>query len=449
MNKKLFLFMISLFLVIISVFFAVASLTGRSTSVPVIMVGPTNFTNITIEAVSLTANLLANNETTNVTWFAQSVGTNYTILTINTVNTTNGTTGTFSAWATVPHGYINLSVLVTNSSQYGGNQTEGNITIGCGSVGGVNAGAIGGCNLFLTKALTDTAGNVINISAPVRNSNNSGTVSFKGTIYGNRNVTTNATWFLMNSTGANTTLGTSNAVNNLNITNATTGIADGNYTVWLLVSNNSVGANNSGTNGPQVNRSVLNIIIDNTKPSLTVTFSDADDKILTRSAITVTCTSYDGANRDLISGVDTSLNQIKITKPNGDITTYSNAEQEIKDLNTAQSGTYTAECLATDYAGNQGTKTKEFQVNARTSSAGVTTTEGGVKVNYDLSVRDTTSASGREGSVKSFTLDGTVKHEIEFKTVTSTSVTIIIRSEPQELTLNIGESKEVDLNGDG
>jgi len=51
--------------------------------------------------------------------------------------------------------------------------------------------------------------------------------------------------------------------------------------------------------------------------------------------------------------------------------------------------------------------------------------------------------------IKTWTFDGTTQHTIRVNEVTETSAKITVSSDPIEVTLNIGESKEVDINNDG
>lgn len=77
------------------------------------------------------------------------------------------------------------------------------------------------------------------------------------------------------------------------------------------------------------------------------------------------------------------------------------------------------------------------------------TPESPPDVDISSSASSSASVKGSEGTAKSFTLDGKVKHKVTFTRITSNTVTLIIQSEPVELTLIIGQSQEVDIDKDG
>ncbi len=124
---------------------------------------------------------------------------------------------------------------------------------------------------------------------------------------------------------------------------------------------------------------------------------------------------------------------------------------------TKSSGTFEAKCTTTNYAGNTSTSsTKKFlleqEEEAVTPSTGGVGGAGGVPAitfNIDLSKAAQASANYKQGRIATFTLDGTVKHTVTFNEVTSTSATLIIASTPKTIILNIGDTKNVDINDDG
>ena len=69
----------------------------------------------------------------------------------------------------------------------------------------------------------------------------------------------------------------------------------------------------------------------------------------------------------------------------------------------------------------------------------------------DVSTKDENTGIivGKQGETKTFTTDGTTAHDIEFIEVTFTSVTLEIRSDPVTITLDVGQYKNVDVDGDG
>ncbi|MEK6826206.1 MAG: hypothetical protein AABX90_01095, partial [Nanoarchaeota archaeon] len=320
-----------------------------------------------------------------------------------------------------------------------------NITVG----GGFSTG-IGGHNVEIRSSLDNlgAGGGSINISQNnlSRGMNISGTFTFIANISGT-NMTTNVSWFatlITISNGSNNgsasvpmILGTNSSLNGTYITFNTINLATGNYTISMNATNSSrfnVGA------ATDVEDIVTNVYIDNLAPAMSVSLSDSDDKLFTREEQTVTCG---------VADPDTGLasNNLQLVKPNGDTIDKGDVPSfTFKDADTAATGTYKAKCIASDKVGNKAEVEKEFTVRVRSSSG---TTEGGPSYDYTFEEKDTVVASGREGSTKTFTFDGIETHTLEFVTVTETSVTLRISSTPQEFTLSVGGSQDVDINDDG
>ncbi|MFH1210850.1 MAG: hypothetical protein V1645_02955, partial [archaeon] len=108
--------------------------------------------------------------------------------------------------------------------------------------------------------------------------------------------------------------------------------------------------------------------------------------------------------------------------------------------------------------GNEASHTSTTDEGFRVASS-VTSGDGGdggaggggttISVDLDLSTADEGAFKAAQGSIKTFTFDGSTEHSITFKEVTETSVTIEISSTPVSVTLVIGETKNVDMNADG
>jgi hypothetical protein len=75
--------------------------------------------------------------------------------------------------------------------------------------------------------------------------------------------------------------------------------------------------------------------------------------------------------------------------------------------------------------------------------------EAGLDIELNFAVIKEGKLSGIEDSVASFSLDGIILHEIKVESVGEDGATLVISSEPQTLDFVIGESKEVDVDGDG
>ena len=75
----------------------------------------------------------------------------------------------------------------------------------------------------------------------------------------------------------------------------------------------------------------------------------------------------------------------------------------------------------------------------------------GAVAKVDISTVETYEGvvAGKQGQSNTFTLDGTTAHTITFIEVGITSATFTIESDPIEVTLDVGKSSNVDLDGDG
>jgi len=249
----------------------------------------------------------------------------------------------------------------------------------------------------------------------------------------------------------------------LNATNvsATAGIGSALYTTsQTLVANESdyafyVYANNSVGNYTAVG-GVYRFTVDNTAPTLVMAAPD-DRTITPRGSITYSCTGSDstsGVYRIMweLQKPDNSdwikIQDYEDVSSNADSVTFSAG-----DTNLA--GTYSVKCTAVDNAGNEGSHTsgssETFSVHFSTSSGGDGSggSGGGSAASIDLSAEEESNMVEMQGVITTFTLDGTTVHKITIKEVTLTTVTIVIESDPIELTLAIGETKEVDVDGDG
>ncbi len=113
-------------------------------------------------------------------------------------------------------------------------------------------------------------------------------------------------------------------------------------------------------------------------------------------------------------------------------------------------GLYEVYCSTDDIAGNS---TKSITVKFRLQAED----EGEVKgtapyvkpFNVDFSKVDTKNIVEPEGRILTVSFDGKTEHTVNFQRVTATSVTLVITSTPKTLNLNIGDTKNVDVNDDG
>ncbi|MBS3134531.1 hypothetical protein J4214_04845 [Candidatus Woesearchaeota archaeon] len=197
----------------------------------------------------------------------------------------------------------------------------------------------------------------------------------------------------------------------------------------------------------------FNFSIDSANPGVTIT-PPSSTSIDTSSSITYKCVGTDTGG----SGVNSYL--WTITKPNGQIITKTTSSITLTGAETEAAGTYSLTCKVTDIVGYETTSTVyQFTGHiASTSGAGgsggaggtgATTTET-VKVDDSImEIGETATVSKKQGQSSTFSLDGRTAHTLNFKTVTSGSVTLEIQSDPIEVTLNVGETKNVDLDADG
>ncbi|MBI5797451.1 hypothetical protein HZA98_00935 [Candidatus Woesearchaeota archaeon] len=302
-----------------------------------------------------------------------------------------------------------------------------------------------------------------NASSLVNNSNF--TTGAFGVMFGSVTETNfaNITVFLTNSSNGvvvNKTIYNSTDILAVNYT----GLGDGNYTVNVTITDL---ANNKNRT---VNRFVT---VDSTAPTPTISLSSTS--VTAGASLTISCS--------IIDGIDSSPSSSGITVKRPADLSYSSFAGGTW-IDTSQEGTYSVQCQAGDYAGNSATKTSTFAVTAvstgsssgggssGSSSSGSAkaapvappTVEQPVVASTPVSVEssDSWSSTGSveysdvaEGAVYelSFTTPGgeTVDHRISVKAVDETAgtVTFEIASTPTEVTLAVGESKDVDLSGDG
>ncbi len=69
--------------------------------------------------------------------------------------------------------------------------------------------------------------------------------------------------------------------------------------------------------------------------------------------------------------------------------------------------------------------------------------------NLDFSKLETKQFAEPKGNILTVSFDGKTEHTVELKEVTEDSVTLIITSTPQTITLKVGETKNIDVNEDG
>jgi len=233
-------------------------------------------------------------------------------------------------------------------------------------------------------------------------------------------------------------------------------VADGRY-AW-----NCRGTDTSNQN--TTNSTNFTVIVDTAAPSPLVSASPTS--VIQTETVTLSCTSSDG-----LDPAPTATLSVKIP---GSSTFSAATSPYITDT----TGTYTARCASTDAAGNSQNADTTFSVSAASSSGGSSGGGGGgsdttteevvteevvseeVPTSFDESTTwaDEGTAevtSAETGDVFSFAFVA-ASGETEDHSITITAidedagtVTLMIASTAQEVTVAIGEQKDVDLDGDG
>lgn len=297
----------------------------------------------------------------------------------------NGTTQYFwfNATASTPGSY-NLTIATTNST--GTETTNISVTINDTTVPEVREA---------------------NISSPLSNSNNSGSIVLNASVIDNVGV--QAVFFnVTNSSGVqNATYTATNPSGNLwNATLNTSNFPDGTYNITVYANDSAGNLNNSAV--------VYGVIFDNTNP--TISFSCSPSPIAAGGTITCSC-----SGTDVTSGVAT--------------TSYT------LNPSTSNTGTFSTSCTVTDYAENSVSSSISYTV---TSSGG-----GGGYITYRPSEEELNKGYQKvvRKNQKVLFKIGENSHTFKVEDITETTVKISIFSETQEAIFSIGEEKKFDISG--
>ena len=198
------------------------------------------------------------------------------------------------------------------------------------------------------------------------------------------------------------------------------------------------------------------VIVDGANPSSALNTPN-NRGITTAESIEYTCSGADDASG--ISGYTWTL-----VKPNRDeivyekdLITKSTHSKTFSGTDIAVPGTYTVRCKVHDSVGNSyevsSGSSNDFTVSIASAggSSGSSSSGGTPAISFDVDFTDSPKATlkAAQGRIKSFSFDGATKHTITFNEVTATTATLIIASDPVTVQLNVGQSKEVDVNNDG
>jgi len=193
--------------------------------------------------------------------------------------------------------------------------------------------------------------------------------------------------------------------------------------------------------------------VDTTKPTITSVTSSS----ITTSTATITWTTDEMANSTVFYGTtiattssssDTTLTQghsIGLTGLSASTTYYYNASScdFSNNCNISTQGTFTTSAEATPPSNPGGTSGGGGTATTPTTNQTIS------KFDVDFSNVSTGTLEVKQGDVKTFSFNGDVKHSITLLSVTASSITLLITSNPITEQINLGETKQVDINNDG
>lgn len=274
----------------------------------------------------------------------------------------------------------------------------------------------------------------------------------------------NRTFLYYNVTGGTVTVDANGTVTDFDKRITMENISSTNATTILFNSSINLGGNDTNTvgfvfetydkDGYVATLGPYQYVIDGVspaEPTLTVP-SDTTIDVSSSTGITYTCASTDVTS----SGLSYAWT---LTKPSGSTVSATGASATFNDADINEAGTYSVKCTATDAVGytaeHTSTETEDFSVTYTTSgtSSGGGGGGGGSSAGPSFDVDFTTSTQGTvsiaQGSTRTFTFDGSTSHTVKVDKVEGETATVTLTSVPITVTLNVGESKKVDLNEDG
>ena len=270
---------------------------------------------------------------------------------------------------------------------------------------------------------------------------------------------------------SNTTL-LNNSIANVSWPAANGTFTDGNFTINVTTHDNYTGV-------AWLNYTTVTLIkLDATAPVGNIQFTDKDLTNLTDkkeagygTEVRVNCTPTDATSNLNIAqsymalqfpGLSTYTDNLTLTA-----NTTSQVTATILESQTRELGKYSVLCYVQDNAGNALTTVLNFTTQTVVIGAGSTAGGSGVSAidgwaNPVGTIKigsGTVSDGGRlttEGESRLMKPNAVIKfdisgegHRIEVKAATEDSVVLTISSEPFDVTINAGETEEVDINNDG
>ncbi|MDP2907617.1 MAG: FG-GAP-like repeat-containing protein [Nanoarchaeota archaeon] len=189
------------------------------------------------------------------------------------------------------------------------------------------------------------------------------------------------------------------------------------------------------------------LTVDSVAPVTPTVTEPSDVSISLRDSISYSCESSDAtASIGSWAWTLTKPDSTTLSKTGGAVTSNS---QSFSGDETNLAGTYTVKCEVADKAGHVSSVSKTFEAHYTTVPAG--SGGGGVSADIDLSTEEELTITEKQGVISTFTLDGVTVHTLKITFVDEAAgiVTIVIESTPIEVTLKVGETKEVDVDADG
>ncbi len=222
--------------------------------------------------------------------------------------------------------------------------------------------------------------------------------------------------------------------------------AEGQTITFILVANDSAGnIVNLSNNGVG-----FNITLDGTTPGSTLSLDKT--RVAVEKKVIASCESNDTSTVSL---------KVTLTKPSGATVEKTQTgghlfKPSFLGKDTGEAGTYTVKCAAEDAVKLSASSTKEFTAYYEGDDGVSVEEEAAERKVAEVDLSRAVDGAAPEGTIRglqgestTFTLDGETKHSLTFLQVSATSAQIRFESAPVDITLNLGETKEVDLDGDG
>ena len=207
-----------------------------------------------------------------------------------------------------------------------------------------------------------------------------------------------------------------------------TNLSEGKYW-WKIKSKDGTNYNTS---------EAYNLIIDLTGPNFTLVIPSS---IPLEGSIRINCDAEDAL-------LDTTYAQINFTKPSGKIYQMNETDDQVfNNEETNETGTYTIICIARDSLNNTNYFTDTFIINS-TSSNQDDNDEEDSDTDNSLPSTSKKTLSGARGSEIEFNFKGET-HTVTILNILKTAVVVLVKSDPVQVTIKEGESKEVDIDSDG